>query len=183
VAPSRSRRRLSRWVDEELKVGFNQGFGQTEANYFIGTCGALEPYTLEPLGKAYPGHRVAVVDGDGKPVKHGDVGEIAIGKVEPGRDARILEEPGSDEGEVPREWLVTGDMGFADDQGYFYFQGRGDDVIKTSGYRVGPAEIEAKIIEVKGVASCAVIGVSDPQRGQAIKAFVKCLPGTTSPMR
>jgi acetyl-CoA synthetase len=75
-------------------------------------------------------------------------------------------------------WCLTGDMGFADDEGYFYFQGRGDDVIKTSGYRVGPAEIEAKIMEVKGIASCAVIGVSDPQRGQAIKAFVKVLPGT-----
>ena len=73
---------------------------------------------------------------------------------------------------------LHGDMGTADERGFFYFQGRGDDVIKTSGYRVGPAEIEAKIMEVAGVASCAVIGVSDPQRGQAIKAFVKVLPGT-----
>src|SRR5438309_149716 len=66
---------LSRWVDEELKVGFNQGFGQTEANYFIGTCGALESYKLEPLGKPYPGHRVAVIDLEGVPVKNGEVGE------------------------------------------------------------------------------------------------------------
>ncbi|MGH7805822.1 MAG: AMP-binding protein, partial [Candidatus Binatia bacterium] len=69
---------LGRWVNRELQVEFNQGFGQTEANYFIGTCGALEPVELEPLGKAYPGHDVAVIDAEGNPVKHGDVGEIAI---------------------------------------------------------------------------------------------------------
>jgi acetyl-CoA synthetase len=169
---------LARWVAEELKVGFNQGFGQTEANYFIGTCGALEPYTLEPLGKPFPGHRVAVVDAEGKPVKNGDVGEIAIGKESPVVMKEYWKNPEAMKEKFKGEWCVTGDMGYADDESYVYFQGRGDDVIKTSGYRVGPAEIESKIIEVKGVASCAVIGVSDPQRGQAIKAFVKVLPGT-----
>jgi acetyl-CoA synthetase len=169
---------LARWVDEELKVEFNQGFGQTEANYFIGTCGALEPYTLEPLGKAFPGHRVEVVDPEGKPIKHGEIGEIAIGKESPVVMREYWKNPEAMQEKFKGEWCVTGDMGYADDQGYFYFQGRGDDVIKTSGYRVGPAEIEAKIIEVKGVASCAVVGVSDPQRGQAIKAFIKVMPGT-----
>ncbi len=169
---------LARWVDEELKVEFNQGFGQTEANYFIGTCGALEPYALEPLGKAFPGHRVQVVDVEGKPIKHGEVGEIAIGRESPVVMREYWRNPEAMKEKFKGEWCVTGDMGYGDDQGYFYFQGRGDDVIKTSGYRVGPAEIEAKIIEVKGVASCAVIGVSDPQRGQAIKAFIKVLPGT-----
>ncbi|MBI2962810.1 MAG: AMP-binding protein [Deltaproteobacteria bacterium] len=169
---------LARWVNEELKVGFNQGFGQTEANYFIGTCGALEPYKLEPLGKPFPGHRVAVVDSEGQPVKNRDVGEIAISRESPVVMKEYWKNPEAMQEKFKGEWCVTGDMGFADDEGYVYFQGRGDDVIKTSGYRVGPAEIEAKVIEVKGVASCAVIGVSDPQRGQAIKAFVKVLPGT-----
>jgi len=169
---------LARWVDEELKVEFNQGFGQTEANYFIGTCGAMEPYKLEPLGKPFPGHRVAVVDSEGNPVKHGDIGEIAIGRVSPVVMKEYWKNPEAMQEKFKGEWCVTGDMGYADDEGYVYFQGRGDDVIKTSGYRVGPAEIEAKIIEVSGVASCAVIGVSDPQRGQAIKAFIKVLPGT-----
>ncbi len=169
---------LARWVDEELKVEFNQGFGQTEANYFIGTCGAMEPYKLEPLGKPFPGHRVAVVDPDGMALKHGDIGEIAIGRESPVVMKEYWKNPEAMQEKFKGEWCVTGDMGYADDEGYVYFQGRGDDVIKTSGYRVGPAEIEAKIIEVPGVASCAVIGVSDPQRGQAIKAFVKVLPGT-----
>jgi acetyl-CoA synthetase len=169
---------LARWVDEELKVQFNQGFGQTEANYFIGTCGALEPYKLEPLGKAYPGHRVKVLDGQGNPVKNGEIGEIAIGRESPVVMREYWKNPEAMREKFKGEWCVTGDMGYADDEGYFYFQGRGDDVIKTSGYRVGPAEIESKIMEVKGVASCAVVGVSDPQRGQAIKAFVKVMPGT-----
>lgn len=169
---------LARWVDQELGVEFNQGFGQTEANYFIGTCGALEPYELEPLGKAFPGHDVAVIDAEGNPVPHGEVGEIAIRADDPvvmkeyWRNAEAMKE------KFTNGWCRTGDMGTADERGYFYFQGRGDDVIKTSGYRVGPAEIEASIMEVAGVQSCAVIGVSDPQRGQAIKAFVKVMPGT-----
>ena len=68
-----------------------------------------------------------------------------------------------------KEWCMTGDLGHMDDEGYVYFQGRNDDVIKSSGYRIGPSEIEAKIMEYKSVASCAVIGVPDPQRGQRSK--------------
>jgi len=66
-----------------------------------------------------------------------------------------------------------------DDEGYLYFQRRGDDVMKRSGYRIGPSEIEAKIMEYKSVASCAVIGVPDAHRGQAVKAFIKLLPRST----
>ncbi len=168
---------LARWVDEELKVEFNQAFGQTEANYFIGTIGALEPYELEPLGKAYPGHDVVIIGADRKPVvKAGDTGEIAIRRDSPVVMKEYWKNPAAMEEKFAGEWCLTGDLGYADDEGYIYFQGRADDVIKTSGYRVGPAEVEASIMEVKGVASCAVIGVPDEQRGQAIKAFVKVMP-------
>ncbi|MGO9451852.1 MAG: acyl-CoA synthetase [Candidatus Binataceae bacterium] len=168
---------LARWVAEELKVEFNQGFGQTEANYFIGTCGALEPYKLEPLGKPFPGHNVTIIGADRKPVaKPGDKGEIAIHRDSPVVMKEYWKNPDAMEEKFAGEWCLTGDLGYADDEGYVYFQGRADDVIKTSGYRVGPAEVEASIMEVKGVASCAVIGVPDEQRGQSIKAFVKVLP-------
>jgi len=168
---------LARWVDEELKVEFNQAFGQTEANYFIGTCGALEPYRLEPLGKPFPGHDVTIIGADRKPVaKVGDAGEIAIRRDSPVVMKEYWKNPDAMEEKFAGEWCLTGDLGYADDEGYVYFQGRADDVIKTSGYRVGPAEVEASIMEVKGVASCAVIGVPDAQRGQAIKAFVKVMP-------
>ncbi|MGH7858105.1 MAG: acyl-CoA synthetase [Candidatus Binatia bacterium] len=171
---------LGRWVDQVLRVEFNQGFGQTEANYFIGTCSALEPFRLDALGKPYPGHDVAVVDGEGRQVKHGEVGEIAIRRNSPVVMKEYWKNPSGMKEKFAGEWCLTGDLGHADDEGYVYFQGRADDVIKTSGYRVGPAEVEASIMEVTGVASCAVIGVADEQRGQAIKAFVKVLPGTAA---
>src|SRR5882672_9987821 len=168
---------LARWVDEELQVEFNQGFGQTEANYFIGTCSAVEKARLEPLGKAYPGHDVAIVSPDGVILKNGEAGEIAIRRDSPVVMREYWKNPAAMSEKFKGEWCMTGDLGHMDDEDYVYFHGRNDDVIKSSGYRIGPSEIEAKIMEHKSVASCAVIGISDPQRGQAIKAFVKLLPG------
>ncbi|HKV53441.1 MAG TPA: AMP-binding protein [Candidatus Binataceae bacterium] len=167
---------LARWVDEQLRVQFNQAFGQTEANYFIGNCTALEKPPLEPLGKAYPGHDVAIL-ADGTPVKTGETGEIAIRRDSPVVMKEYWKNPAAMGDKFAGQWCLTGDMGHIDDEGYIYFQGRNDDVIKTSGYRVGPAEVEAKIIEHPAVGSCAVIGVPDERRGQSIKAFVKLLPG------
>jgi acetyl-CoA synthetase len=169
---------LARWVYDQLKVEFNQAFGQTEANYFIGNCTALEKAILEPLGKPYPGHDVAVVNPEtGEPVKVGDTGEIAIRTDDPVVMKEYWKNPAAMKEKFVNGWCVTGDLGHMDDEGYVYFQGRSDDVIKTSGYRVGPAEIEAKIIEHPAVASCAVVGVPDERRGQAIKAFIKLFPG------
>jgi len=168
---------LARWVDQELRVEFNQGFGQTEANYFIGNCSVLEKPKLEPLGKPYPGHDVAVLGPGSSPLKNGEVGEIAIKNNDPVVMKEYWKNPDAMREKFVGEWCVTGDMGYMTDEGYVYFQGRNDDVIKSSGYRIGPAEIEAKVMEHKGVSSCAVIGIPDPQRGQAVKAFVKLLPG------
>ena len=168
---------LAKWVDEELQVEFNQGFGQTEANYFIGTCSAVEKARLEPLGKPYPGHEVAIVSQDGEVLKPGTTGEIAIRRDSPVVMREYWKNPNAMSEKFKGEWCMTGDLGHMDDEGYVYFQGRNDDVIKSSGYRIGPSEIEAKIMEHACVASCAVIGVPDPQRGQAIKAFIKLLPG------
>ncbi|HET7501040.1 MAG TPA: AMP-binding protein [Kofleriaceae bacterium] len=169
---------LARWVDQELKVEFNQGYGQTEANYFIGNCSALEAPRLEPLGKAYPGHDVAVVDAQtGQPLPVGEVGDIAIRRDDPVVMKAYWNNAEAMRDKFRGDWLLTGDNGYLDAEGYVYFQGRADDVIKSAGYRIGPAEVEASIMEHKAVASCAVIGVPDPQRGQLVKAFVKLLPG------
>jgi acetyl-CoA synthetase len=168
---------LARWVDEELRVEFNQGFGQTEANYFIGTCSGVEKARLEPLGKPYPGHDVAIVSPEGEILKPGETGEIAIRRDSPVVMREYWKNPAAMSEKFKGEWCMTGDLGHMDDEGYVYFQGRNDDVIKSSGYRIGPSEIEAKIMEHASVASCAVIGVPDPQRGQAIKAFIKLMPG------
>jgi acetyl-CoA synthetase len=168
---------LAKWVDEELHVDFNQGFGQTEANYFIGTCSAVEKPRREPLGKPYPGHDVAIVSQEGEVLKAGETGEIAIRRDSPVVMREYWNNSAAMSEKFKREWCMTGDLGHMDEDGYVYFHGRNDDVIKSSGYRIGPSEIEAKIMEHRSVASCAVIGVADPQRGQAIKAFIKLLPG------
>jgi acetyl-CoA synthetase len=170
---------LARWVGEELQVEFNQAFGQTEANYFIGTCSTIEKPRLEPLGKVYPGHNVAIVSMEGVPLKIGESGEIAIHCDSPLVMREYWKNPDAMNDKFKNEWCMTGDLGHMDEHGYVYFEGRGDDVIKSSGYRIGPSEIEAKIMEHESVASCAVIGVPDPQRGQTIKAFVKLLPGNS----
>lgn len=169
---------LARWVDDQLKVEFNQAFGQTEANYFIGNCTALEKAILDPLGKPYPGHDVTIVNPEtGEPLKVGATGEIAIRADDPVVMKEYWKNPDAMKEKFVNGWCLTADLGHMDDEGYVYFQGRSDDVIKTSGYRVGPAEVEAKIIEHPAVASCAVVGVPDERRGQTIKAFIKLFPG------
>jgi acetyl-CoA synthetase len=168
---------LERWVTEELGCEFNQAFGQTEANYFIGNCSALEKADPEAVGKPYPGHEVAIVDDEGAPRKNGETGQIAIRLTSPVVMKEYWNNPEATRRKFVNGWCLTGDLGHMDDRGYVFFHGRSDDVIKSSGYRIGPAEIEAKIMEHRAVASCAVIGVPDQQRGQAVKAFVKLLPG------
>lgn len=105
------------------------------------------------------------------------IGGIAIRKDDPVVMKEYWKNPEAMRDKRRGDWLVTGDNGYMDDEGYLYFQGRADDVIKSAGYRIGPAEVESSIMEHKAVASCAVIGVPDPQRGQLVKAFVKLMPG------
>jgi acetyl-CoA synthetase len=148
-----------------------------KANFIIGSCGALEAPRLAALGKPYPGHVVALIDGVGQPVPDRDTGEIAVRRDDPVVMREYWNNAAAMREKFTGGWCCTGDMGCRDADGWIHFQGRSDDLIKTSGYRVGPAEVEASVMEVPGAAACAVIGVPDPERGEAIKAFVKVLPG------
>lgn len=168
---------LKRWAREELGVQFNMAYGQTEANATVGTCTALEEFPIEALGKPLPGHDLQIVNQDGEVVRAGEVGEIALRKGDPVLMATYFRNEKAYNERFVGDWYLTGDTGWKDDTGYIYFKGRIDDVIKTSGYRVGPGEVEAAIIAVEGVASCAVIGVPDERVGETIKAFVKVMPG------
>lgn len=170
---------LANWIEQELRVAFNVGFGQTEANTVIGTCTALEQPRPEALGKGYPGHDVAILADDGTVLKSGETGVIALAQGDPvlmkeyWKDHRAMAE------KFAGRWMLTGDCGTMDDEGNVYFLGRADDVIKSSGYRIGPDEVEAALMEHPAVASCAVIGAPDPDRGQVVKALVKLHPGHT----
>lgn len=168
---------IAQWTRAELGAEFNVAYGQTEANFTIGSCGALEAPLLEALGKPYPGHVVEIIDEAGQPVAEGEAGEIAVRRDDPVVMREYWRNAGAMREKFIGPWCRTGDIGRRDAQGWIHFDGRGDDIIKTSGYRVGPAEVEASVMEVPGVAGCAVIGVPDRERGEAIKAFVMLLPG------
>jgi acetyl-CoA synthetase len=168
---------LVRWMKDEVGSAFNQLYGQTEAMGFIGDCSAIEEPKLGPMGKAYPGHQVAVVSDEGVELPPGEVGQLAISRDDPVVTKGFWKNPEAMAERTIGRWFVTGDLVYCDDQGYLYYKGRADDVIKTSGYRVGPGEVEAKLIEHPAVAICAVVGVPEERRGEAIKAFIKLRTG------
>jgi acetyl-CoA synthetase len=170
------------WAREELGVTVNEMFGQTEINYVVGNCQAAWPVKPGSIGRPYPGHRVAVIDPQGNEVGPGELGEVAVHRYfEGSRDPVFFLEywknPQATRDKFIGDWGCTGDQAKADEQGYLWYQGRSDDVIKSSGYRIGPAEIESCLVKHRAVANAAVIGKPDATRGAIVKAFVVLQPG------
>jgi len=174
---------VCRWAQEKLGVTVNEMFGQTEMNYVIGNCAACWEPRPGAMGRAYPGHAVAVIDDAGKPLPPGEIGEIAVHRECAGQpDPVILLEywkqpAASAEKFTANGWGRTGDLAMCDEDGYFWYQGRADDVFKSGGYRIGPAEIENCLLKHPAVANAAVIGAPDEVRGTVVKAFVVLQPG------
>jgi acetyl-CoA synthetase len=166
------------WAKEELGVTINEMFGQTEINYVVGNCQAAWPVKPGSIGRPYPGHRVAIIDGDGKELPAGELGEIAVHrKDDPVFFLEYWKNPQATRDKFIGDWGCTGDQGKMDDDGYLWYQGRSDDVIKSSGYRIGPAEIESCLVKHPAVANAAVIGKPDATRGSIVKAFIVLQPG------
>jgi acetyl-CoA synthetase len=166
------------WAREQLGVTINEMFGQTEINYVVGNCQAAWPVKPGSIGRPYPGHRVAVIDETGSEVKRGELGEIAIDRR--GDPVFFLEYWKNEKATKEKfigDWGCTGDQGRMDEDGYLWYQGRSDDVIKSSGYRIGPAEIESCLVKHPAVANAAVIGKPDAARGAIVKAFIVLQPG------
>lgn len=165
------------WAAEELEgVAVNEFYGQTEANMLTANCQDWFEPKAGSMGKIPPGREVAVLDSDtGEEVPTGDVGEIAVKYTE--ADPIVFKEywkmPEKTAGTKIGDWHLTGDLGRVDEDGYFWYKSRSDDVIITSGYRVGPTEVEDAILEHPDVAQIGVIGVPDETRGDIIKAFVE----------
>ncbi len=164
-------------VEEALGVKVNEMWGQTEANYLVGNCAAVMDVRPGSTGKPYPGHTVDVIDDDGNPVDDGTVGELAPRRGDPvmflgywGREDATREKFAGDR-------FRTGDLGYRDPDGYFWYAGRKDDVISSAGHRIGPGEIEDCLLKHPAVRQAAVIGAPDALRGQRVKAFVVLAPG------
>jgi acetyl-CoA synthetase len=161
------------WAREQLGVTINEMFGQTEINYVVGNCQAAWPVKPGSIGRPYPGHRVAVIDGQGNELPPGELGEVAIHRQgDPVFFLEYWKNPEATRDKFLGDWGCTGDQAKRDEDGYLWYQGRSDDVIKSAGYRIGPAEIESCLVKHPAVANAAVIGKPDEARGAIVKAFV-----------
>ena len=161
------------WARSELHVTINEIFGQTEMNYVIGGCSALFAPRPGAMGRPYPGHRITLLDEAGEEIAPGEIGEIAVRRE--GDPVVFLEywnNPQATQAKFEHGWGRTGDLALRDEDGFYWYQGRTDDVIKSAGYRVGPAEIEDCLLKHPAVVNAAVIGVPDEERGARIKACI-----------
>jgi acetyl-CoA synthetase len=166
------------WAKENLGVTVNEMFGQTEINYVVGNCQAAWPVKPGSIGRPYPGHKVSIVNEEGTEVKRGEPGEIAIKREQdPVFFLEYWKNPQATKEKFIGDWATTGDQGRMDEDGYLWYQGRSDDLIKSAGYRIGPAEIESCLVKHPAVANAAVIGKPDEARGAIVKAFIVLQPG------
>ena len=165
---------------EHTGLTIYEGFGQTETPLTIANLKHSTPRSGS-MGKPVPLYDVEIQRDDGSRCNTGETGEICI-RMEP-RPAGIMMEyyrdPEKTANAIYDGWYHTGDTAWVDEDGYFWYVGRNDDVIKSSGYRIGPFEIESELLEHEAVRECAVTGVPDPVRGFAVKATVVLADGFT----
>ena len=159
---------------EYTGISLKEGFGQTETTLTIATLPGME-VKVGSMGKPTPQYKIKLVDESGKEVKVGAVGEIVIDTSE-SKPYGLFHEYFLDPVNTQKVWhdglYHTGDTAWKDEDGYYWYYGRTDDLIKSSGYRIGPFEIESVLMEHPAVLECAVTAVPDPVRGQAVKATI-----------
>ena len=185
------------WCREALNVTVNEMFGQTEINYIVGNCGSYVgadgrrypgwPARPGSMGRPYPGHRVAVIDDDGRERARGTPGDVALhrldhhGHPDPVFFLGYWNKPAATAakftGDPLNSWCRTGDTAVMDADGYLWYHGRSDDVFKAAGYRIGPSEIENCLVKHPAVANAAVVPKPDAERGALVKAYVVLAPG------
>ncbi len=170
------------WGREAFRLTINEFYGQTECNMVIGNAAHVLPPKPGAMGLPMPGHDVAVLGPDLRPLRPGLTGELAIRAPDPGQFLGYwgLPEKTAEKLRVDATgagWLLTGDEAVMDGEGWLTFSSRADDVITSSGYRVGPTEIEECLAGHPSVAIAAVVGAPDPVRTETIRAFVTLSPG------
>ena len=167
---------------DHLGVVVNEMFGQTEINYVVGNCAALWPAKPGSMGRAYPGHRVAVIDEAGQECAVGVPGDVAIhrfdihGVPDPIFFLGYWKNDAATQAKFSGDWCRTGDLATRDADGYLWYEGRADDVFKAAGYRIGPGEIENCLVRHPAVANAAVVPKPDRERGALVKAYVVLAP-------
>jgi acyl-coenzyme A synthetase/AMP-(fatty) acid ligase len=160
-----------RTFESAFGLTIRDGYGQTENTLLVGNLPGAE---IRPgsMGLPSPGHDVAVVDEDGSELPAGEEGDVALRGRPPTLFSGYWDAPEATEAVFRDDWYVTGDRAARDEDGYFWFAGRADDVILSAAYRIGPFEVESALLEHAAVAESAVVGKPHPDRGEIVKAFV-----------
>ena len=165
------------WAKRELNLPINEYYGQTECNLVLGSCAALGVSKAGFIGKAMPGHEVAIIREDGSICASEELGQIAVKRPDPVMFLEYWNRPDATTDKFIGDWMTTGDQGVMDEAGYVRFVGRDDDVITSSGYRIGPGEIEDCLLRHPAIANAAAVGKKDALRTEIVKAFVVLRPG------
>lgn len=168
---------LVEWGRRVFGVTINEFYGQTECNMIVSSCARLMPARPGIMGRAVPGHHLAIVDATGTPLPDGQQGMIGVRRPDPVMFLGYWNNPEATQAKFAGEYLLTGDMGVRDADGWLRFIGRDDDVITSAGYRIGPGEIEDCLIGHAAVAMAGVVGKPDPARTEIVKAYVVLADG------
>lgn len=173
---------LNREVIDTFKKHFNvevrDGYGQTENTLLVGVTKGME---LRPgsMGRPTPGNKVEIINENGEPCAPGEVGDIAVHIETPALFKNYYKDPERTAMQFRGDYYVTGDKATKDEEGYFWFEGRGDDIIISSGYTIGPFEVEDALVKHPYVKECAVVASPDEIRGHIVKAFIVLRDGVT----
>ncbi len=168
---------LLAWGRDALGCTINEGYGQTECNLVVANCSSLYPVRAGSMGRPAPGHRLAIIDAEGSVLPRGEKGQIAVRRPDPVMMLEYWRNPDATRDKYVGDWLITGDTGWQDEDDYFWFVCRDDDVITSAGYRIGPGEIEDCLMRHPAVSLAAVVGVPDKIRTEVVKAFIVVKPG------
>ncbi|MEQ1945082.1 AMP-binding protein [Mesorhizobium sp. VNQ89] len=167
------------WTRDAFGITPNEFYGQTECNLVLGSCAGIGVSRAGTIGKVVPGHRVAIIDAEGRPVKPGHVGQIAVARPDPVMFLEYWQSPEATAKKFIGVWMTTGDQGVEDEDGYVQFFGRDDDVITSAGFRIGPGEIEDCLTGHPAVALAAAVGKPDLLRTEIVKAYVVLKDGVS----
>ncbi len=168
---------LLEWGRETFGLTINEFYGQTECNLVLGNGKGLPPARAGWTGTPIPGHLVRIVDDEGREVPRGAAGHIAVERPDPVMFLGYWGNEVATQAKFTGEWLITGDIGIQDDDGYTKFIARDDDIITSAGYRIGPGEIESCLSRHPAVVMAGVVGVPDPIRTEVVKAVIVLADG------
>lgn len=166
---------LNRQVIEAFQQAFHinvrDGYGQTENTLLVGTLQDME-VKAGSMGKPTPGNPVDIINDEGQPTAVGEVGDIAVHRDCPALFREYYRDPERTQAAFRGDWYLTGDQATRDEDGYFWFEGRSDDIIISSGYTIGPFEVEDALMKHEAIQECAVVAAPDEIRGNIVKAYV-----------